>query len=1333
MTRYKKVCSLFIFVAILIFENSVMAYEIDIFGGVKKYSFPNRNTNAYYTGQITNIGANYIVDSSANIPVNALAGKVINPNISRKLSPVAGIPQYNNKYFKIISNTSTRINTEPNDGNLNEAMGGILRAAVGDIYEICGFFTIEKINNRWTMVTPAGNPYFPLGYSVVNYNPANGKDSAGRGYYDYVLMKYPGDSSTAKLINWASSQCDRLMRWGFNIIGPFSAPLVGGLSYYSNGPIYPRMPTTVTLRFADYSLRDVGDYLGSDVKNVLNELQPIWKVYPGRAFPDVFDPAFEKYADYHVKNSGNQVNGGLVALRNSPWVAYIDMDNADELFGFGRLTYHPHLGWASAATPPEQIQALIRGTMHIYSDKKVYTKHALKEWLYDKYKPIGAPNYSIASDYYKKEALNKLNIAWGSKYTSWESNGGWGTGTGFLDESGKGSWLSTDWINMKGANPNCKSDCDLWIVELSKRYHKVCYEAIKRYLPNHLVQSPEYFGWNVGSRPEVIKGAKDYIDLFVVSAEGPWNVVADIGKKPMVAFTWFTAEPDSSLYKTYPSGISGITAGLAYNTQRERAIAYSQMLEKIAKTKSADGVYYMLGLLNWSYMDASETFWNVGDRRNFGVVTLKDNAYDGIEATRLGADRSSGTWDDEERDYGDFLTLATQANKNIYDWAFAGIIGSTETPPDSGGTVVHPPPPTITPTPSPSPTPTSPPSHTAGNKKGCSQNKQGSLRIFFGLAYVNADGSPIGNLKSYEVSTTANESNSSNTANTANISTGVQVVDSTKTPALDSENQIKSSSRSFWSSDIDGKKVDKGGVGEVLLSRTKPRNIFTNLGDSNLTLDSNSFDTSNETLTPELLGLAPKDMAGREKLIQYVRGYDSYVNVKDESELKKRKWIFGTIINSRPLVIPYEGLRSVIFVGANDGMLHAFDNATGEEIWGFIPNELLSRLKDLTNGNSLKYYVDGSPKAYVTDSQKIIIFGLGKGGNHYYALDVTSPDNPKLLWKIGPGTTGFSELGQTWSTPQIGKVKYETGEKMVAFIGGGYDENQSRGVVSDKKGRAVYAIDVMTGTQIWRWDHGKDGNMNFSIPSDISCVDTNGDGYIDRLYVGDTGERMWRFDINGSDPNAWSGSLLFNSSAGLIGGWRKIFSRPDVTLERGYEMVFFGTGDREHPDEKKVINQIYAIKDRGLNSTLSESNLDNMTEGINSLKSIEGKEGWFIGLENKGEKALAPTVVLFGVAYFTTFTPSKEGSTEGVARLYALNYKNGGPILDLNPANNTEGVKIDLSDRSKVIGTGIPSGVVISTINGKPIAYTGFQGGVYNTPLRKNTTIIPIWWKEVRK
>ena len=640
--------------------------------------------------------------------------------------------------------------------------------------------------------------------------------------------------------------------------------------------------------------------------------------------------------------------------------------------------------------------------------------------------------------------------------------------------------------------------------------------------------------------------------------------------------------------------------------------------------------------------------------------------------------------------------------------------------------------PTIEPTPTPEPTPTNvPPSKPTPKQRekrfheSRGKNKKLNSDMYVAVSETNSEGPPSGNIKKYEITVAGNPSNPTN----------FLVIDAAKNPALDSKSQIKSSSTSSWSSQSDGNKVKKGGVGEALLTRTEPRNIFTYLGETNLMSESNDFETSNQKITPELLGLAPGDTEGRDKLIQFIQGYDVFSKNKGSSALKKRNWLLGAVVNSRPLVIPYSDSRSVIFAGANDGMLHAFDNSTGEELWGFIPYELLGRLKELTSSNKLVYFVDGSPKAYITESQKIVVFGLGRGGDHYYALDVTNPDSPKFLWSIGPETTGYSEMGQTLSTPQIGRIKYGAGEKVVFFIGGGYDESQDgkKQNVADKKGRAVYVVDLFTGQQVWRWDYARDPSMIYCIPSDVSCVDTNGDGYIDRLYAGDLGGRLWRFDLMESDSTTWAGSLLFNSNAGTTGGTRKIFARPDVTLEKDFEMVFFGTGDRVNTGETKVANQIYAIKDKGLKSTLTEKDLENMTDGTNNLKSTGGKAGWYVRLESKGEKSLAPPVVMFGVAYFTTFIPSKEGGAEGIAKLYALNYQTGGPILDLNPENNTDGIKIDLTDRSKVIGKGIPSGVILSAIRGRLMAFTGFPGGVYETPLRKISPVIPIWWKEVSK
>jgi type IV pilus assembly protein PilY1 len=674
-------------------------------------------------------------------------------------------------------------------------------------------------------------------------------------------------------------------------------------------------------------------------------------------------------------------------------------------------------------------------------------------------------------------------------------------------------------------------------------------------------------------------------------------------------------------------------------------------------------------------------------------------------------------------------------------------------------------PPTVTPSPTSEPTtePETPPK-TAGNPPqttenssstettttknigGCTRQARASTssakyigtHLYVAVSEMSATGPSIGNIKKYEVATSEDPTKPSDPSNSTNSSnSSVQVggiLDAGKTPALDTDNLIKESSRSHWSREADGRQVDKGGVGEVLVTRSKRRNLFTNLGDSDLTSGSNAFSTSNEELTAEVLGLGPKDQLERERVIQYVQGYDPYTTntkTKESTTLKKRRWILGSIVHSRPLVIHYGNEKAVIFVGANDGMLHAFEDETGEELWGFIPSELLSRLKDLARGGGLKYYVDGSPKAYITESKKIVIFGLRRGGSHYYALDVTDPERPRFLWKIGPETAGYSEMGQSWSTPHIGKIKYGTSERVVCFIGGGYDENQDRKTVTkeDKRGRAIYVVDVQTGDQLWSWDNNRDSEMRYSIPSDISRVDTNGDGYTDRLYVGDMGGRIWRFDIGDADTNAWSGRVFFNAS---LDGKRKIFYPPDVTLEKGYEMVFFGTGDREHPSETSVVNRFYGVKDKGVNKILSEGDLEDVTNGFSTGSLENNKEGWFISLgTNRGEKVTGVPAVAYGVVYFTTFSPSSSQSGENTARLYALNYKIGNAILNLNAANDTEGVRIELTDRSKVIGTGVPSGTVLSAVKGRLVAYTGIKGGIYETPVRKRATIIPVWWRQV--
>jgi type IV pilus assembly protein PilY1 len=581
------------------------------------------------------------------------------------------------------------------------------------------------------------------------------------------------------------------------------------------------------------------------------------------------------------------------------------------------------------------------------------------------------------------------------------------------------------------------------------------------------------------------------------------------------------------------------------------------------------------------------------------------------------------------------------------------------------------------------------------------------------------------------------------------------ILDRTDIKAIDSNGQFYATSKSYWGAGVqDGGEVEKGGVGQLLINRTSARNIYTYLGtDSNLSQSSNAFTKTNTSITPSLLGVSTDE--DKNNLIDFVHGYDAYDDDGNTITTEKRDWILGSFLHSRPFIVHYAD-RTVIYAGSNDGMLHAFDDETGTELWAFIPPSLLGRLPEL-HADTPGVFVDGSPKAYlVQDSngyptKAILIFGLRRGGNKYYALDVTDPIHPTYSWKIDPDTMSqYAEMGQSWSSPVIGKIASGGDAQSAAFIGGGYDEGQDEATPpADDKGRAIYVVNVLDGSLVWKYSHAENPAMSYSIPSDITGLDVNGDGKVDRLYVGDTNARMWRFDIGNTDGKAsWTGKIIFQSNPGESEE-RKIFYPPDVTFERqdgvDYEMLFFGTGDREAPKITTNIDRLYAVKDKNSGAILKEVDLVNVTNYYSlsqddqaaMLNDIKTKSGWFIILEDSGEKCLATPVVFYGISYYTTFSPTF-GSLEdpcfvgeGTARLYALNYATGEAAFNMDLTNDIGETVISKTDRSLVIGTAIPSGVVITVIGGKVAAYVGVGGGVIMPQLTTTRSMFPLHWKLV--
>jgi len=655
------------------------------------------------------------------------------------------------------------------------------------------------------------------------------------------------------------------------------------------------------------------------------------------------------------------------------------------------------------------------------------------------------------------------------------------------------------------------------------------------------------------------------------------------------------------------------------------------------------------------------------------------------------------------------------------------------------------------------------------------QNTSSESSMYLGMFKPTTTTMWDGNIKKYGIATT-----STSTYNVGDL------IDVNNNPVISGESTIISTAQSYWSTSPDGGNVDQGGVGGLLLSvNPNSRNIYTYLGTkTDLTNSANAFTKSNTAITPALLGLPAGDTTDANNIIDFIHGWDVWN--WNTGPGNPRSWILGAFIHSRPLVIHY-GNQDVIYAGANDGMLHAFDNATGNELWAFIPPDLLPNLQNFNNSlASLQIFVDGSPKAYVnynynndgsikSVNQAILIFGERRGGNTYTALDVTTSSKPQFLWSLSPSkivygttttsTTAYQELGQTWSTPVLGTIKNGAGTNVVAFIGGGYDATHEDTLPAgtDASGRAIYVVNITNGNQIWKYSYGNDLNMKYSIPSDITPIDVNGDGLIERLYVGDVGGEVWRFDIGDmSNTGSWTGKIIFKGSG-------KIFYPPDVTFENDigsgtYDMLFLGTGDREKPNDTTVVNTLYAIKDYDNDTSpptplpLTPSNLVDATSDVlqsptatqtqkaNFLSNLKTMSGWFITLNespgespNPGEKCTAPATVFGGAVYYSTFTPTPVNTQSvctigtGSGNVYTLQYQTGNAVLVLNLNNILQGEKTaSVTDRSiGTVGAGIPSGIIMTVINGTLVGYGGVAGGVFSPQLPTTRSIIPLDWRIV--
>jgi type IV pilus assembly protein PilY1 len=408
-----------------------------------------------------------------------------------------------------------------------------------------------------------------------------------------------------------------------------------------------------------------------------------------------------------------------------------------------------------------------------------------------------------------------------------------------------------------------------------------------------------------------------------------------------------------------------------------------------------------------------------------------------------------------------------------------------------------------------------------------------------------------------------------------------------------------------------------------------------------------------------------------------------------------------------------------------------------------------------------KYDVDGDG-AIDSGDKMYIIFGFGRGGSVYYALDVTSPSTPKFLWK--KNKTNLAKLGQAWSAPvltrvNVGSTLQTDPQRVVAIFGGGYDDSQENyDYATDSSGNALYMLELETGNLLWSASNAganfNDTNMNNAIPSEITVLDIDGDRFADRMYAADMGGRVWRFDIwHGQAPNTLvTGGVFATLGAGHLATKtrednRRFYYAPDVSVvtPRGpapFMNIAIGSGYRGHPleapgapDAAATEDRFYALRDYQpfLRRTTASFGTgwtpytDAMLVDVTQLDTDgnfvdvpDGEKGWklLLNLDGwRGEKVLAESVTAGGVIFFPTFTPQGADPenpclAKTLNRTYAVFLDNAKPFgLRDGPDPDTNPDVDDPRDRYIDLAQGgiAPGLAVIQTPDNKTLCLEGVE------------------------
>ena len=466
-------------------------------------------------------------------------------------------------------------------------------------------------------------------------------------------------------------------------------------------------------------------------------------------------------------------------------------------------------------------------------------------------------------------------------------------------------------------------------------------------------------------------------------------------------------------------------------------------------------------------------------------------------------------------------------------------------------------------------------------------------------------------------------------------------------------------------------------AGALLASRhPDDRVIFTALGT-----DLHDFNENRADLLWQAMEASHVEEAAL--LIDWGRGHavDGYRD--------RDGWPLGDIVHSTPVVVGapnqfwaeesymeyytnYADRQRMVYVGANDGMLHAFAAETGHEEWAFVPEFALPRFQALADSAYCHIY-SCDQTVTVADVKiglawrTLLVGGGGEGGAGYFCIDVTEPHSPMLYWQITmpDGVAHASE-------PTFVRINGQS----IVLIGSGLDA-----VSGDAY---LHAYDLASGSHLGSIHLSHSAGTRNKATRPVA-VDLEFDGETDVIYVADLLGTVWRIDpAHSSNPDYWNVSNFF-------AGDQQITNPPTVAYGAdGRLNVYFGTGAYLDESDLSTINSnsFYCVYDWQDSATYTRGDLRDQT---NTVGDIGDHDGWYLDLwHDSAERVTQPAVVVAQTVLFTSFAPSSDAcSSGGQSWLYRLDFQTGGL------PQSEDGEPGGPEERDQALGDGVASQPVI--------------------------------------